>query len=277
MQTNIIKTFTETLPDRSQEQCCNARDLHAFLEVATRFNDWIKDRIERYEFVEGEDYLILKSQEQASQLDYSNSSNQDAPTWGGDRRSIDYHLTLDMAKELAMIENNPKGREARRYFIRMEKFARMLTQHIPKEQVDRRKQALTIFVEMRNHLLDNHNTDLTLAIELAAAEVTSLTGVDLLKDQGIKIGTNRQIASEKAADLISADPEMGKFLNHDERHTLEMEMARIAAVTGQAISQVYDWLSERLDIVTEARIPRYRFTEAINLLRLRQEYEERAA
>lgn len=269
MNTNIIKTFTETMPDRSQEQCCNARDLHAFLEVGKDFSNWIKDRIQKYEFKEGEDFITA--------LETPDLANQDAPTWGGDRRSIDYHLTLDMAKELAMIENNPKGREARRYFIRMEKFARMLTQHVPKEQVDRRKQALTIFVEMRNHLLDNHNTDLTLAIELAAAEVTSLTGVDLLKEQGIKIGTNRQIASEKAADLIADDPEMGKFLNHDERHTLEMEMARIAAVTGQAISQVYDWLSERLDIVTEARIPRYRFTEAINLLRLRQEYEERAA
>ena len=37
----------------------NARELHAFLEVQTRFNDWIKNRIEQYDFVENQDFLVV--------------------------------------------------------------------------------------------------------------------------------------------------------------------------------------------------------------------------
>lgn len=93
---------------------CNARDLHAALQVETRFNDWMARRIEDYGFVDGLDFQTI---------DYSNLSNQKKGR-GGDRRSIDYHLTLDMAKELAMIENNEIGRAVRRYFIQAEKTLR---------------------------------------------------------------------------------------------------------------------------------------------------------
>lgn len=93
---------------------CNARDLHAALQVDTRFNDWMARRIEDYGFVDGLDFQTI---------DYSNLSNQKKGR-GGDRRSIDYHLTLDMAKELAMIENNEIGRAVRRYFIQAEKTLR---------------------------------------------------------------------------------------------------------------------------------------------------------
>ena len=90
-------------------QTVNARDLHAFLGVGKDFSNWMKDRIQQYGFVENQDFVI------GSPV----LANQSAR--GGDRRSKDYHLTLDMAKELAMVERNDKGREARRYFIECEK------------------------------------------------------------------------------------------------------------------------------------------------------------
>jgi len=46
---------------------------------------------------------------------------KDETAFGGKRKIIDYHLTLDMSKELSMVENNPKGKEACRYFIECEK------------------------------------------------------------------------------------------------------------------------------------------------------------
>ncbi len=89
----------------------NARDLHTFLENGDMFTHWIKARIEKYGFEENRDFALV----------WENSQIKKGR--GGDRRSKDYHLSLDMAKELSMVENNAKGREARRYFIDMERQA----------------------------------------------------------------------------------------------------------------------------------------------------------
>ena len=86
-------------------QTVNARELHSFLESSQDFSDWIKNRIQQYGFVEGVDYLIHKF--------------TDNPLGG--RPTIDYHITVDMAKELAMVERNDKGRQARQYFIECER------------------------------------------------------------------------------------------------------------------------------------------------------------
>lgn len=77
------------------------------------FSNWIKNRIEEFSYEEGRDYVEI--------FGSPNSANQNGR--GGGRRSIEYHLTLDMAKELAMIERNTMGRVARKYFIRCEQEA----------------------------------------------------------------------------------------------------------------------------------------------------------
>ncbi len=97
-------------------QLVDARKLHAFLEVGRDFSNWIKGRIQEFEFAENEDYLLAKIGEQV-------------PT--GTKWRIDYFLTLDMAKELAMVERTPRGRQARRYFIECERQLRELQQALP--------------------------------------------------------------------------------------------------------------------------------------------------
>jgi len=92
----------------------NARDLHDFLEVGTKFADWIKTRIEKFEFIEGTDYILLSEKKES----------------GNNAISKEYYISLDMAKELSMVENNEKGKQARQYFIAIEKRAKELT--IPK-------------------------------------------------------------------------------------------------------------------------------------------------
>ncbi|WP_201098666.1 antA/AntB antirepressor family protein [Thiocystis minor] len=89
-------------------QVCHATDLHAFLGVASKFADWIGNRIAKYGFIENQDFTSF-------------SKNLEKPKTG--RPTKDYLITLDMAKELSMVENNAKGREARRYFIAMERQA----------------------------------------------------------------------------------------------------------------------------------------------------------
>jgi len=86
----------------------NARDLHLKIESKQQFGDWIKNRIEKYGFIEGEDFSLLH-----------NSMKQTSGSGGHNK--TDYILTLDMAKELSMVENTPKGKETRKYFIAVEK------------------------------------------------------------------------------------------------------------------------------------------------------------
>lgn len=106
--TQLIPVFNGALGDR-QQQLCDARDLHSFLAVGRDFSTWIKERIEQYGFVEGEDYSPVLG-------------NRSDGLPGKPR--TEYHLTLDTAKELAMVENNEQGRQVRRYFIAMEREAR---------------------------------------------------------------------------------------------------------------------------------------------------------
>ena len=82
----------------------NARDLHAFLESGQEFRHWIKSRIEQYGFTEGQDFTTSENFIR-----------------GG--KATDYHCTIDMAKELSMVERNAKGKQARQYFIECERVA----------------------------------------------------------------------------------------------------------------------------------------------------------
>ncbi|HED8386441.1 MULTISPECIES: antA/AntB antirepressor family protein [Campylobacter] len=80
----------------------NVENLFCYLEVNSKFADWIKNRINQYDFIENQDYIIKE-------------------VFTGRRPRKEYYVTLDMAKELCMVENNEKGRQARRYFIECEK------------------------------------------------------------------------------------------------------------------------------------------------------------
>ncbi|EET4668973.1 antA/AntB antirepressor family protein [Escherichia coli] len=106
MTSQLIPVFNGSISNQAA-LLCNARNLHAFLGVGKRFASWITERIAEYGFVENQDYMI------ASQI-------REAKGRGGHNRK-DYHLTLDTAKELAMVERNEKGRQIRRYFIECEK------------------------------------------------------------------------------------------------------------------------------------------------------------
>ena len=66
----------------------SARELHEFLESKQDFSTWIKNRIEKYEFVENQDFVT-----------FSENSEKGRPR-------LEYALTLDMAKELSMVERN---------------------------------------------------------------------------------------------------------------------------------------------------------------------------
>lgn len=100
----------------------NARELHAFLQVGKRFASWITERIEEYGFVENVDYVIMK------EVFPETGKN---PQGGRPRK--EYFITLDMAKELAMVERNERGRQARKYFIECERRLKQIRARPPEE------------------------------------------------------------------------------------------------------------------------------------------------
>ena len=95
---NDLIQITKNTINGAEINSANARDIHSYLEVNTKFADWIKRAIDKYDFIENQDYAILKN-------------------GNGNNAYIDYIVTLEMGKELAMLENNPKGKEIRKQFI----------------------------------------------------------------------------------------------------------------------------------------------------------------
>lgn len=86
------------------EPLVSGRDLHEFLKVETRYNDWFK-RMCAYGFSEGVDFYSILSKNQNT----------------GGRPSTDHQLTIPMAKELCMLQRTERGKQARLYFLEIEK------------------------------------------------------------------------------------------------------------------------------------------------------------
>ncbi|WP_288374005.1 antA/AntB antirepressor family protein [uncultured Chryseobacterium sp.] len=91
------------ISEKNGKQAVSARDLHSYLESKQDFSNWIKNRIQKYGFIENQDFQRF---------------DKIIETGG---RLIEYALTIDCAKELSMVEGNEKGKEARKYFIDVEK------------------------------------------------------------------------------------------------------------------------------------------------------------
>lgn len=86
-------------------QVVSARELYAFLDIQTPFTMWA-ERMFEYGFSENIDYVSLSQKSEKPQ---------------GGRPQLDYALTIDCAKEISMIQRNEKGKQARQYFIEVEK------------------------------------------------------------------------------------------------------------------------------------------------------------
>ena len=95
--------MNEILRVNFDTQMVSARELHEKLHISTRFNDWFP-RMCEYGFSEGSDF-------------YSKMSK----TKNGGRPSTDYDISVDMAKQICMIQRTPEGKACRQYLIDLEK------------------------------------------------------------------------------------------------------------------------------------------------------------
>ena len=104
--TQLIPLQLQTI-DGNAVETVNARELHAFLESKQDFSHWINNRIKQYNFMENQDFiLVLNQQNEVFDKIIENPKN---PKNKGGRPTKEYFLTLDMAKQLAMVERNETG------------------------------------------------------------------------------------------------------------------------------------------------------------------------
>lgn len=113
--------------DNNGNSVVSGRDLHDFLEVKTAYKDWFP-RMCEYGFTDGKDFSSILSEST------------------GGRPRVDHAMTLDMAKEISMIQRTEKGKQARQYFIDVEK-AYKEKYKLP--QTPEEKLALTMQVTLR--------------------------------------------------------------------------------------------------------------------------------
>lgn len=141
---NNLVPVTETQLNGKLQQTVSAKALHNYLKVGNDFSTWIKGRIKEYGLIKNDDFLIFDSSEFRNQ----STNNEQQIKWttkrGGDRKSTDYILTIGTAKELAMIENNEKGRAIRKYFIRCEEHLKEIAPTIQKKALNRLKARLKV-------------------------------------------------------------------------------------------------------------------------------------
>nr|DAS87891.1 MAG TPA: antirepressor protein [Caudoviricetes sp.] len=160
----------------SERITVSARDLYEFLEATERFNSWF-DRMKQYGLTEGEDFNPLKS------LRVQTEGNREVQ-----REVDDYQLTIDTAKQIAMLQRNEKGTQARKYFIQVEN-----AWNSPERVMAR---ALTI-ANKTIETLKIENSEMkpkALFADAVAQSDTSILVYDLAKlicQNGIKIGGNR--------------------------------------------------------------------------------------
>ena len=154
----------------------SARDLHEFLEVKTAYKDWFP-RMCEYGFTEGEDFNPLKIERVQNEGERMVARTVD-----------DAVLTIDMAKELCMIQRNEKGKQARQYFLQIEK-----DWNSPEKVMARALQIAGDKLKRLESKVEADAPKVLFADAVSASKTSILVGelAKLLKQNGVDIGQHR--------------------------------------------------------------------------------------
>jgi len=153
----------------------SGRELHVFLEVQTPYKQWFERMID-YGFSLGTDFveIVEKAYTQKSVRAYEQAN---------------HHIKLDMAKEIAMIQRTDKGKEARQYFLQVERAWNSPEMIIKRAMQIQDKKIL----ELQNQIQeDKRYTDFGKVVEMSEASVNIGAFVKIIFDKhGINIGRNK--------------------------------------------------------------------------------------
>ena len=219
MEENLKIVEGEIVPiyeNSKGERLINERELHKALNNKRKFVDWMKQRIEQYDFMENEEF-------------WSFSQICEKPTGG--RPSKEYYISIDMAKELCMVENNNIGKRLRKYFIEVEKRYRSIVE-TPQNIFDVMHLAL-------NQIEENEK-------RLKSVEDVSKQNTEEIQDIKKKIDVIIQKDYCLASDIAE---QLKIFSENDLPHS--NFIGAIARVLGMKISYKHYYEDERIAIVPD--------------------------
>ena len=184
-----MKELIKIQTNKVGENCVSARELHEGLEVGRDFTTWVKGRISKYGFEENIDFTIVNLA----------PPNRGA-SWGGNNK-LDYIITVDMAKELCMVENNELGRKFRKYFIEAEKKLKEITKevkHYEKKKIFNDDSPLLMVGKKNDTIYNNfkNNTvrkELERVIDKTGIKVTNIAKAINISDSNMSDFRNNKI------------------------------------------------------------------------------------
>ena len=156
-----------------ERQTVSGRELHEFLEVGTQYSIWF-ERMSEYGFSEHVDYQSLNQKRLTAQ--------------GNETTQTDHQITVEMAKEISMLQRTEKGKQARQYFIQLEK-----AWNSPEKIMAR---AIQIANKQINNLtlqLEAQHPKVIFADSVSVSNTSILIGelAKIIKGNGVDIGEKR--------------------------------------------------------------------------------------
>ncbi|UXS43581.1 phage antirepressor KilAC domain-containing protein [Staphylococcus delphini] len=169
---NIGKMFNIQEKENG-EIAISGRELHQALEVKTRYNDWF-ERMINYGFEENSDYTALTQKRVTAQ--------------GNAVSYLDHALTLDTAKEIAMIQRSEPGKRARQYFIQVEK-----AWNSPEMVMQRALKIANNTINQLEAKIEKDKPKIVFADAVATTKTSILVGelAKIIKQNGVDIGQRR--------------------------------------------------------------------------------------
>jgi phage anti-repressor protein len=194
-QNSPIKVFYAEIGGELVE-CVDARELHTYLENNRQFTDWIKSRIEKYDFVENADFIVTSQKCEV-----------------GNGTKIDYTITSQMAEELGMVENNERGKEIRKFFSQCKKELR----HQAAIAIELKTTNRALAEELNKKIVSEHKSkktikkleDIALDANMKPEMVDKLLKVMSLRNKGLN---NQLIASALGVSISNIENYASKLI-----------------------------------------------------------------
>lgn len=197
----------------NEQPLVSARDLHEFLEIGARYNDWFP-RMMEYGFTEGVDFNLLKNER--VQMEGNRAVS---------RTVYDAALTIDMAKELCMIQRTEKGKQARQYFLQLER-----DWNSPEKVMARALQIADRKIKNLEIKIEEDKPKVLFADAVAASQTSILVGdlAKLIRQNGVEIGQTRLFKWLRDNKYLCAT---GERYNMPTQRSMDMKLFEVKETT----------------------------------------------